>query len=155
MTMKRGPVSPSHPERPGQATIPPRTRLSSGGPDTRIRLLVADDDPRVLAAIRATIALAADIFMVAAAADAATALACAKRTDPRVALVDVLIPDAVTGLELVASLAREPACGVVAMSVRSGFRQAALAAGAVAFVEKSGDIDAILDAVRSAAAGRT
>ena len=155
MTMKRGPVSSSHPERPGQATIPPRGWPSSGGPDTRIRLLVADDDPRVLAAIGATIALAPDMVMVAAAADAATALACAERTDPWVALVDVLIPDAVTGLELVAGLAQEPGCGVVAMSVRSGFRQAALAAGAVAFVEKSGDIDAILDAVRSAAARRT
>jgi DNA-binding NarL/FixJ family response regulator len=154
MTMKRGPASPSHPGRPGQATIPPRAGLGSGGPDTRIRLLVADDDPRVLAAIGATIALAADMVMVAAAADAPAALACAERTGPWVALVDVLIPDAITGLELVAGLAREPACGVVAMSVRSGFRQAALAAGAVAFVEKSGDIDAILDAVRSAAAGR-
>lgn len=153
--MKRGPASPSHPARPGQATIPFRGGLSSGGPDTRIRLLVADDDPRVLAAIGATIALAPDMVMVAAAADAAAALACAERTDPWVALVDVLIPDAVTGLELVAGLAQEPACGVVAMSVRSGFRQAALAAGAVAFVEKSGDIDAILDAVRSAAARRT
>jgi len=38
----------------------------------------------------------------------------------------------------------------VAMSVRDGLRDASLAAGAVAFVEKGGDIDAILDAVRAA-----
>jgi DNA-binding NtrC family response regulator len=66
-----------------------------------------------------------------------------------VALVDVLLPDDVTGLALVRSLQR-PGCEVVAMSVRSGLRAAARAAGAVAFVEKGSDIDAILQAVRFA-----
>jgi hypothetical protein len=37
------------------------------------------------------------------------------------------------------------------MSVRSGLRHAALAAGAVAFVEKGADIDAVLWAIRYAA----
>jgi DNA-binding NarL/FixJ family response regulator len=51
----------------------------------------------------------------------------------------------------VRSLAQRPGCAVVAMSVHSGLRRAALAAGAVAFVEKAGDIDAVLVAVRAAA----
>jgi DNA-binding NtrC family response regulator len=67
-----------------------------------------------------------------------------------VALVDVLLPDDTTGLALVHRLSRRPGCAVVAMSVRSGARGAALAAGAVAFVEKGGDIDALLFAVRAA-----
>jgi DNA-binding NarL/FixJ family response regulator len=75
----------------------------------------------------------------------------AERTDPSVALVDVLLSDDRTGLALVRSLAQRPACAVIAMSVRSGLRHAALAAGAVAFVEKGGDIDALLDAIRAAA----
>jgi DNA-binding NarL/FixJ family response regulator len=37
------------------------------------------------------------------------------------------------------------------MSIDGGRRESALAAGAVVFVEKDGDIDSILDAVRAAA----
>jgi DNA-binding NtrC family response regulator len=118
-----------------------------------IRLLVADDDARVRMAIGQTIALEAGLVMVAAVAHAAAALVLAERTGPSVALVDVLIPDEATGLALIRSLGQRPGCAVVAMSVRGGLGQAALAAGAVAFVEKD-DIDAVLDAVRAAAPQR-
>jgi DNA-binding NarL/FixJ family response regulator len=128
------------------------TGVVSYGPDRPIRLLVVDDDPRVRQAIAPTIALEPDLVMVAEAADATTAMALADSADPSVALVGVLIPDGTTGLALVRSLADRPGCAVVAMSVRGGLRHAALAAGAVAFVEKSSDIDAVLDAVRRAAA---
>jgi CheY-like chemotaxis protein len=127
------------------------TGVVSYGPDRPIRLLVVDNDVRVRQAIAPTIALEPDLVMVADAADATTAMALAERADPSVALVDVLLPDDATGLALVRSLARRPGCAVVAMSVRGGLRDAALAAGAVAFVEKSGDIDAVLDAVRAVA----
>jgi DNA-binding NarL/FixJ family response regulator len=130
---------------------PSGTTLVSYGPERRVRVLVIDDDSRVRAAIGQTIALEADLVMVADAADATGALALAERTDPSVALVDVLLSDDRTGLALVRSLAQRPACAVIAMSVRSGLRHAALAAGAVAFVEKGGDIDALLDAIRAAA----
>lgn len=128
------------------------TALVPGGPGRPVRVLVADDDARVRAAIAQTIVLEADLVLVAVAADAPAALALAESADPAVALVDVLLPDAAAGLALVAALGRRPGCAVVAMSVRSGFRQAALAAGAVAFAEKASGIDAILDAVRAAAA---
>ena len=128
-----------------------RTALVPGGPGRPVRVLVADDDARVRAAVVQTISLEADLALVADAADAADALALAESTDPAVALVDVLLPDATAGLALVAALGRRPGCAVVAMSVRSGLRQAALAAGAVAFAEKASGIDAILEAVRAAA----
>jgi DNA-binding NtrC family response regulator len=121
-------------------------RLSNGA----IRLLVVDDDVRVRSAIVQTVALEADLVMVAEAANAAAALILAERTRPSVALVDVLLPDEATGLGLVRSLEQRPCCAVVAMSVRGGLRRAALVAGAIAFVEKAGDIDAMLDAVRAA-----
>jgi DNA-binding NarL/FixJ family response regulator len=128
-----------------------RTGLVSAGPDRPIRLLVAEDDARVRVAIGQTIALEAGVVVVGAVASATAALVLAERTRPAVALVDVLIPDEMTGLALVASLARRPGCAVVAISVRGGMRDAALAAGAVAFIEKDSDIDAILDAIRAAA----
>ena len=101
------------------------TALVPGGPGRPVRVLVADDDARVRAAIAQTIALEADLALVADAADAPAALALAESTDPAVALVDVLLPDAAAGLALVAALGRRPGCAVVAMSVRSGLRQAA------------------------------
>jgi CheY-like chemotaxis protein len=150
------PVSfPRHPAGAPVAGEKPASRTTGvvpSGSDRPIRLLVVDDDPRVRAAIAQTIALEPDLMMVAEAADARTALALAECADPLVALVDVLLPDDVSGLALVASLNRRPGCAVVAMSVRGGVRAAALAAGAVAFVEKESDIDAILSTVRAAGA---
>lgn len=119
-------------------------------PGRPVRLLVADDDARVRAAIVQTISMEAGLVLVASAADAAAAMVLAERTGPSVTLVDVMLPDEATGLALVRSLARRPGCAVVAMSIRGGLRAAALAAGAAAFVEK-GDIDAVLAAVRAAA----
>jgi DNA-binding NarL/FixJ family response regulator len=128
------------------------TGMASSEPGCPIRVLVVDDDPRVRAAIADTIALEPDLVIVAEAGDAATARRLAGSADPSVALVDVLLPDEATGLGLVVSLNERTACAVVAMSVRGGLRQSALAAGAFAFVEKGGDIDALLQAVRAAAA---
>jgi DNA-binding NtrC family response regulator len=125
------------------------------GSETPIRLLVVENDVRVRAAIVQTIALEPDLVIVAEADDARTALTLAERTNPSVALVDVLLPDDVTGLALVRALKQRPDCAVVAMSVRGGLRAAALAAGAVAFVEKESDIDAILNTVRAAAPTHT
>ena len=124
---------------------------TSTGSDRPIRLLVVDDDARVRTAIAQTVALEPDIIIVAQADSAGVARTLAERTELSVALVDVLLPDAPTGLALVRSLDQRQGCAVVAMSVRGGLRGPALAAGAVAFVEKGSDIDAILTAVRDAA----
>jgi DNA-binding NarL/FixJ family response regulator len=119
-----------------------------------VRLLVVDDDARVRSALVQTIAFEADLVMAGDAADAPAALALAQSARPSVALVDLLLPDAATGLALVRrlALARRFGCPVVAMSMHGGLRQSALAAGALAFVEKSSDIEAILNTVRLAAA---
>jgi DNA-binding NarL/FixJ family response regulator len=119
-----------------------------------VRLLLVDNDVRVRAAIVQTIALESNMVTVAEADDAATALALADDTHPSVALVDLLLPDDVTGLGLVSRLSQLAGCAVVAISVRGGLRSAALAAGAVAFVEKESDIDALLNTLRAAASGQ-
>jgi DNA-binding NtrC family response regulator len=118
--------------------------------DRLIRLLVVDDDARVRAAIGRTIMLEPDLVLVAAARDAPSALAMAAANEPAVALIDVLLPNEASGLNLIRHLARNPSCAVVAMSVRGAVRTAALAAGAVAFIEKD-DVDALLTQVRNAA----
>ena len=119
-----------------------------------VRVLLVDDDARVREGLAHTMALEADLVVVAEATEAVAALALAELADPSVALVDVLLPDSTSGLALVTSLAQRPGCVVVAMSVRGSLRAAAMAAGSVVFVEKDGDIDAMLDAVRAAETSR-
>jgi DNA-binding NarL/FixJ family response regulator len=118
-------------------------------PDLPLRVLIVDDDLRVLKALTETITREADLLVVGQGADAPTALQLALSTRPTVVLMDVLLPDADTGLALLTALNRLD-CSVVAMSIRSNLRRAALDAGAVAFVDKGADIDAMLRSVRAA-----
>jgi CheY-like chemotaxis protein len=118
----------------------------AGAPPPIGNVLVVDDDPRVRAAIGALVGSCSELQLVDAVASACEAVGCCERdgSRPDVAVVDVLLPDQDTGLRLVKSLT---AAGVrvVALSARGGVRAAALAAGAVAFVEKDGAPDALLD----------
>jgi two-component system response regulator DesR len=116
-----------------------------------IAVLVVDHDARVRRAIAEPIALEADMTLVGEAADACSAMTLAAASSPVVALVDVQLPDERTGLSLVRTLAERPRCAVVVMSVDSGVRNTALAAGATAFIEKADDIDALLRSIRTAA----
>jgi DNA-binding NarL/FixJ family response regulator len=116
----------------------------------RLRVLVVDDDNRVVTALRATLALEADLLVVGDAGDAETALRVARSTRPDVVLLDILLPDETVGLALVTTLGAPPGCAVVAMSIRSSLRAAALDAGAVAFVAKADGVDAVLSSVRAA-----
>jgi CheY-like chemotaxis protein len=147
----------SHPT--ASPSVAPREKLGDGqaqpvpwaeGPP--VRLLVVDDDPRVRAAIAQTVSGEDDLTLVGECSDALGAVAMAGNVFASVALVDLLLPNRRIGLDLVRSLAGTFGCAVVAMSVRGGLRDDALAAGAFAFVEKGGDIDAVLTAVRAAAA---
>jgi DNA-binding NarL/FixJ family response regulator len=114
-------------------------------------VLVVDGDARVRVAIAATISLEPDMSLIGEAADAPSAIVLAATSHCVVALVDVLLPDTGTGLALVRTLRARPRCAVVVMSVDSGVRDAALAAGAAMFIEKADDIDALLQAIRTAA----
>jgi DNA-binding NarL/FixJ family response regulator len=124
--------------------------LEAGSTPEPIRVLVVDDDPRVRTAIGRTLALENDLIVVAEVADAATALAESERTATFVALVDLALPEIKTGVDLVRELSERFGCKVVAMSISGGLREAALCAGAALFVEKDGDIEAVLNAVRIA-----
>ena len=141
----------SQPGAPSEELGDGRAEPVPGGQGRHIRLLVVDDDPRVRAAIAQTVSGEDDLTLVAECSDAFGAVALAATCFATVALVDLLLPDQRNGLDLVRSLAATSGCAVVAMSVRGGLRRDALAAGAVAFVEKGDDVEAVLAAVRSAA----
>ena len=113
-----------------------------------IRVLVADDHPAVRSGLVALLDSAADITVVAEAADGAGAVAAAREHRPEVVLTDVRMPGA-TGIEITPQL-RATGAHVL---VISGFDLddyvlGALVAGADGYLVKSEDPARILAAVR-------
>ncbi|MGY1709455.1 response regulator [Geodermatophilus sp. SYSU D00758] len=117
-----------------------------------LRLLVADDDARVRRALQGVLSDVDGLELLGicgAAEELSRRAACGR---PDVVLLDLHLPDAGTGLALLARLART-AVRVVAMSAAGGLRGAAMAAGAAGFVEKDGVPEALLEALFAAGAG--
>ena len=124
-------------------TIPPARPARSP-----IRVLVADDHPAVRSGLVALLDSAADITVVAEAADGEAAVAAAREHQPDVVLTDVRMPGA-TGIQITPRL-RETGANVL---VISGFDLddyvlGALAAGADGYLVKTEDPQRILSAVR-------
>jgi DNA-binding NarL/FixJ family response regulator len=119
---------------------------------TPVRILVAEDNPQVRAALRSFLSTHPDFEIVGEAGDSFAALQLARLHRPDVALVDVLLPDAPEGLHVLRTLTRELGVPAVAFSISAGVGDSALAAGAYRFLEKDGSPERLMAAL-SAAAG--
>ena len=121
---------------------------------TTIRVLVCDDSDAFRALLRYTLQEDLGIEVVGEAADGMAAIDAAERLQPDVVLLDLTMP-ILDGMDAIpVMLERAPAARVVALSGWGADRmqQAALDQGAIAYVEKSDDVQAIRDAVRLAVA---
>ena len=119
-----------------------------------IRVLVCDDVASFRALMRYTLQEDPEIEVVGEAADGMAAIAEAERLQPDVVLLDLTMP-ILDGIDAIPSLLqRAPGTRVVALSGWGTDRmgEAAREQGAVAYVEKSDDVQAIRAAVRAAAA---
>ncbi|THV31939.1 response regulator [Glycomyces paridis] len=118
-------------------------------------VVIADDEPLVLAGVR-TILEAAGIRVAAAAQDGGEALAAVARHRPEVALVDLHMPG-LGGLDVVERLAAASS-GTRALVLTSFGEQenvlAAVEAGAAGFVLKTCAPEELVAAVRAVAAGQ-
>ena len=124
----------------------PVTRNEARGDETR-RVFVVDDDSRVRHALRALIASAAGLSLAGEASSAPDALRGDEELVPDVVVLDLLLPSAQQGLDVLEHLVtrgRE----VIALSIRVELRRPALDAGAAAFVEKGVSPDVLLDVLR-------
>ncbi|WP_432937365.1 SMP-30/gluconolactonase/LRE family protein [Kribbella sp. CA-253562] len=119
----------------------------------RTTVLVADQDRRVRAALAGLLDAVSGFAVVAATGTAAATLAAAQDLGPDVALVDLLLPDVDSGLDLVRQLSGIQGLRVLALSAQGHLRAAALAAGATDFVDKGTNPEALLAAVRPSVAG--
>ncbi len=120
-----------------------------------VRVLVADDEALITAGIRAVLESAADIEVVATAADGRAAVAAALRHQPDVALLDITMP-VLDGLAALAELrGRAPAVRVVVLTSFGTEPNLlrALRDGASGFVLKHCAPDELIRAVRAAGAG--
>ena len=118
---------------------------------TSTHILVVDNDARVRAALCALIDSARGLAVAGDASSGPAAYEAIEALCPDVVVLDILLPTAHDGLEVLRQLA-DTGRPVIALSIREGLREAACAAGAVAFVAKYAGPDALLDTLRDVAA---
>lgn len=111
------------------------------------RILTVDDQPRVRSGMRALLASRFDIAEIYEAADGAEAVRRVQELKPEVVLMDILMPE-MDGLESTRLIkALQPHVHVIALSMYTEYREAALAAGADGFVSKAEAAERLLDTI--------
>ena len=120
-----------------------------------IRVLLADDDRLIRAAIEAILRPADGIELIAQAADGREAIALAVRHRPDVALLDIQMP-AVDGLAALREIRRlAPAVNALVLTTfgEDEYVARALHDGAAGFLLKESAVEELPNAIRAAAAG--
>ncbi len=108
-----------------------------------MNLLLADDEEKVLSALRLLLEQEPGIGAVDEVGEATSLLAKAQETCPDVVLLDWELPG--LGKQLLSELrAQDPQLRVIALSGRPEARQQAIGSGADAFVSKSDPPDVLL-----------
>lgn len=126
-----------------------------------IRVGVIDDHPAIEVALRAALAGAPDLVLTGSARDGPAGLQLAVLVD--VLLCDLQLGGEVGGLDVVhavhdparGAFATPPAVIVLTSFEHASLIRASMDAGAVGFLHKSAEMDAIVAAIRTVAAGGT
>ena len=116
----------------------------------KLRVLIVDDDARVRRALRGLIECASDLTVVGEAGSTRSAGRLDLELGPDVVVLDLLLPQAADGLEVLREL-RSRDRPVVAISRMGELGPQAMVDGAHAFLEKHGrDVDDLLKMIRAA-----
>jgi DNA-binding NarL/FixJ family response regulator len=120
-----------------------------------IRVVVVDDQPVVRAGFAAILDAEPGIQVVGTAADGDAALAVVAEADPDLILMDIRMPgmDGLTATGLLTSAGPRPRVLVLTTFDLDEYVYQALRAGASGFLLKDADPSALVDAVRTVAAG--
>ena len=119
----------------------------------RQRVLLADPDLRVREALRELLSAEPDVDICASVGTAGAALEHISAEPPDVVLMDVLLPGPADGLKLLAALQRLGLPAVI-LTAASSLRDQTQQSGATAFLEKDGQVDRIVSALRAASRQR-
>lgn len=121
-----------------------------------IRVLVVDDHAVVRQGLRIFLDMDADITIVGEAADGAAAVELARKLQPDVVLMDLLLP-VMDGVTATNSIRQElPDTEVIALTsvLESASVFRAVQAGAIGYLLKDTDAPRLLQAIKAAAAGQ-
>jgi DNA-binding NtrC family response regulator len=114
-----------------------------------VRVLVVDSDRRVRQSLCGLAAITDDLVVVDAVADGSAAMRTLEQQSVDVVLIDPRLPDVDVGLALLVELhARWPHLALVVMSSSDDLAHPALSNGALAFVAKAGQPEALMESLR-------
>jgi DNA-binding NarL/FixJ family response regulator len=118
---------------------------------SRLRVVIADDQPLMRAGFKAVLEATGEIEVVAEAGDGEQAVAAARAHRPDVVLMDIRMP----GLDGIEATRRLPGQRVLILTTfgLDDLIIAALRAGASGFLLKDAPTEQVVDAVRAVAAG--
>ena len=122
-----------------------------------IRILIAEDQKLVRAALAALLSMEEGITVAAEAEDGLAAVELALLHRPDVALVDIEMPK-LSGLDVTEKLSRLlPQCRVLIVTTfaRHGYLKRAVRAGAAGYILKDADVADVAAAIRTVHAGGT
>ena len=118
---------------------------------TRLRVVIADDQPMMRAGFKAVLEATGDIQIVAEAGTGAEAVAAANLHAPDVVLMDIRMPE-MDGIEATRRLPRQRVLILTTFGL-DDYIIAALRTGASGFLLKDAPTAQVVDAVRAVAAG--
>jgi DNA-binding NarL/FixJ family response regulator len=121
-----------------------------------IRILLVDDHTVVRKGLRTFLSFDPDLEVVGEAADGAQALRLARELTPDVVLMDLLMPG-MDGIEATAAIRRElPETEVLALTsiLEDASVVGAVRAGAIGYLLKDTEADALCQAIKAAATGQ-
>lgn len=125
--------------------------------DERIRILIAEDQPLIRRAFASTLALEADMAIVAQASDGAEAVQEARRWQPDIVLMDIQMPR-LNGIAATRQIIRDcPDAQVIILTTFDTDELIfdAICAGAQAYLLKDAEEEEILETIRAVSRGQS